>query len=265
MAGEIASRSDLPCPSDRLDVPVAGSDREHDWRERRVQVGADPGGDAGAFAGVGVQRLQSGERAGVHLADVVIDGIDVRAAQLGGEGDRQPAGEIQPARPAAVVGARGELDGDGDELLPPAAGNDMVQPLDHGLGAEERCDLRAGVLHAVQGDLGHRAKADRAWRERPAEQFAGLRMRARGRCGRGGGVGGGVGVAHDGLLLSSGLVSGGERLGWVDQSGFVQEAGGAAGGPVTAGRGVGEDQLVFGAGAGDVEQAALLGQLLTAG
>ena len=50
--------------ADRLDLPVAGADRQHDRRERRVQVGADPGGDAGALARVGVQRLQPGERAG---------------------------------------------------------------------------------------------------------------------------------------------------------------------------------------------------------
>ena len=51
-----------------------------------VQVGADPGGDRGALARVGVERLQPGERAGVHLAEVLVDGLDVGAALLDREG-----------------------------------------------------------------------------------------------------------------------------------------------------------------------------------
>ena len=56
---------------------VARADREHDGGERGVEVGADAGGDAGALARVGVERLQAGERAGVELADVLVDGLDV--------------------------------------------------------------------------------------------------------------------------------------------------------------------------------------------
>ena len=64
-------------PAQALDLKVAGADRKHDGGQRGVKVGADPGGDAGALAGVGVERLQAGERAGVELADVLVDGVDV--------------------------------------------------------------------------------------------------------------------------------------------------------------------------------------------
>ena len=88
-------------------------------------------------------------------------------------------------------------------------------------------------------------------------------------CVRAGAVAAAVGVSVLGLgMLCSfraGWWSGGERLGWVDQPGFGEEAGRAAGGTAAARGGVGEDQLVLGAGAGDVEQAALLGQLLAVG
>ena len=81
--------------------------------------------------------------------------------------------------PRSLVGL--ELGGDGGELLLPAAGDDVVEPLHDRLGAQERGDLRARVWHAVQRDLGHRPKADRAGRERAAQQLAGLGVRARGR------------------------------------------------------------------------------------
>ena len=152
------------------------ADRQHDRLERGVQVGADPGGDGGALARVGVQRLQPGERAGVHLAEVLVDGLDVGAALLDREGDDQPAGEID----AAGAGG-GELGRDRLELLAPAAGHDRVQPLDHRLGADVGGDLRAGVGLAVVGHLGHRAKADRAGRERPAEQGGRLGVGSGGR------------------------------------------------------------------------------------
>ena len=107
------------------------ADRQHDRLERGVQVGADPGGDGGALARVGVERLQPGERAGIDLAEVLEDRLDVGTALLDREGHDQPAGEIHTARAGG-----GELGRDGLELLAPAAGHDRVQPLDHRLGAE---------------------------------------------------------------------------------------------------------------------------------
>ena len=86
----------LALAADRLHLPGVRPDRQHDRLERGVQVGADPGGDAGALARVGVQRLQPGERARVHLAEVLVDGVDVGAALLDGERDDQPAGEVHP-------------------------------------------------------------------------------------------------------------------------------------------------------------------------
>ncbi len=110
----------------------------------------------------------------VHLAEVLVDGFDVGAAGLDGERDDQPAGEVDPP------GAGGdELGWDGLELLAPAAGHDRVQALDDGLRAEVGGDLRAGVRLAVVRDLGHRAKADRAGRERTAKQGRGLGVGAR--------------------------------------------------------------------------------------
>ena len=160
--------------SDRVHLVLAGADRQHHRCERGVQVGADPGGHAGALARVGVQRLQARERAGVHLADVLVDRLDVGPTGLRGERDGEPAGEVQ----LPALGGH-ELAGDRGELLPPAAGDDVVQALHDRLGAEERGDLRAAVGDAGEGDLGHGAKADRAGRERPAQQFAGLGVSAR--------------------------------------------------------------------------------------
>ena len=85
-----------------------------------------------------------------------------------------------------------ELGRHGLELLAPAAGHDRVQALDDGLRAEVGGDLRAGVRLALVGDLGHRAKADRAGRERTAEQDRGLGVCARGRV-----RGEGCGVGHE--------------------------------------------------------------------
>ena len=166
----------LALAADRLHLPGVRSDRQHHRLERGVQVGADPGGDGGALARVGVERLDAGERARVDLAEVLVDGLDVGAALLDREGHDQPAGEIHAAR------ARGdELRRDRLELLAPAAGDDRVQPLDDGLGADVGGDLRAGVGLAVVRHLGHRAKADRAGRERPAEQGGRLGVGAGGR------------------------------------------------------------------------------------
>ena len=97
----------MPLAADALDLAGAGADRQHDGGERGVEVGADPGGDAGALARVGVERLQAGERAGVELADVLVDGVDVGAAGLDRQRDDQPAGEVEPAA-AVAVGAGGE-------------------------------------------------------------------------------------------------------------------------------------------------------------
>ena len=174
----------LALPADRLHLLGVRADRQHDRLERRVQVGADPGGDAGALARVGVQRLQPGERAGVHLAEVLVDGLDVGAAVLDGERDDQPAGEVDPPGAGGDELGRHRL-----ELLAPAAGHDRVQPLDDGLRAEVGGDLRAGVRLALVRDLGHRAKADRAGRERTAEQGRRLGVGARRRV-RGEGCGG---------------------------------------------------------------------------
>ena len=70
-------RVGLAGPADQLDLAVARADRQHDRRERGVQVGADPGRHGGALARVGVERLQAGARAAVHLPDVLVDGLDV--------------------------------------------------------------------------------------------------------------------------------------------------------------------------------------------
>ena len=51
----------LALAADRLHLPGVRADREHDRLERGVEVGADPGRDGGALAGVGVQRLEPGE------------------------------------------------------------------------------------------------------------------------------------------------------------------------------------------------------------
>ena len=100
------------------------TDRQHDRLERGVQVGADPGGDGGALARVGVERLDAGERTGVHLAEVLVDGLDVGAAVLDRERHDQPAGEVDAARAGGDELGRQRL-----ELLAPAAGHDRVQPL----------------------------------------------------------------------------------------------------------------------------------------
>ena len=113
---------------------------------------------------------------GVDLAEVLVDGVDVGAALLDRERDDQPAGEVHAPRAGGD-----ELGRDRLELLAPAAGHDRVQPLDHRLGADVGGDLRAGVGLAVVRHLGHRAKADRAGRERPAEQGGRLGVGARGR------------------------------------------------------------------------------------
>ncbi len=65
--------------ADQLHLALLGSDRQHDRLERGVQVGADAGGHGGALARVGVERLEPGARARVELADVLVDGLDVRA------------------------------------------------------------------------------------------------------------------------------------------------------------------------------------------
>ena len=87
------------------------------------------------------------------------------------------------ARYRACVRAGTNSAGTELELLAPAAGHDRVQPLDHRLGADVGGDLRAGVGLAVVGDLGHRPEADRAGRERPAEQGGRLGVGAGGRVG----------------------------------------------------------------------------------
>src|SRR5919199_2331886 len=73
---------------------------------------------------------------------------------------------------------------------------------------------------------------------------------------------GAVGVARSGLGIGASLVSGdssgGEGRGVVGESGFGEEAAGAAGGAVGARGGVGDDQPVFGPGGGDVEQPPFL-------
>ena len=120
--------------------------------------------------------FEAGERAGVHFAEVLVHGLDVGAALLDGERDDQPAGEVHLPRAAGD-----ELGRDGLELLSPAAGDDGVQALDDGLRAEVRGDLRAGIRLALVRDLGHRAEADRAGRERTAEQDGRLGVGARGR------------------------------------------------------------------------------------
>ena len=51
----------LALPADALHLAVVRADRQHDGRQRGVEVGADPGGDGGALARVGVERLQAGE------------------------------------------------------------------------------------------------------------------------------------------------------------------------------------------------------------
>ena len=56
-----------------------------------------------------------------------------------------------------------------------------------------------------------------------------------------------------------------QRSGGVCQTGLGQEPGRAAGGPPAALGGVGDQQPVLGAGGGDVEQPAFLGQTLRIG
>ena len=88
------------------------------------------------------------------------------------EGDDQPAGHVQP------LGARRRVEQ--PELLAPAPGHHGIQALEHGLGAEVGGDLGAAERVAVVGDLGHRSKADRAGRERSAQQRRGLSVGAGG-------------------------------------------------------------------------------------
>ena len=118
-----------------LHLPGVRADRQHDRLQRGVQVGADPGGDGGALARVGVQRLDAGERPGVDLAEVLVDRLDVRAGLLDRERDDQPAGEVHPA-----AAGGDELGRDRLELLAPAAGHDRVQPLRSRTG--RRCTRR---------------------------------------------------------------------------------------------------------------------------
>ena len=148
LASGVASRrppSNRTCRALKVTGPIGSTTASSDG----VQVGADPGGDGGALARVGVQRLQAGERAGVHLADVLVDGLDVGAALLDREGDDQPAGEVQPPGcrrgrtrpgPTGTAGASGRAR--------------RVQPLDHRLGADVGGDLRAAVrLRRCSGTL----------------------------------------------------------------------------------------------------------------
>src|SRR5690349_6500838 len=81
------------------------------------KVGADSGRDGGALARVGVERLDAGERARVHLAEVLVDRLYVRSVVIDRERDDQPAREVH----AAAAGG-GELGGERLELLAPAAG-----------------------------------------------------------------------------------------------------------------------------------------------
>ena len=76
----MTSTSGLPLRASTCTWRWPGPDRQHDRLERRVQVGADPGGDRRALARVRVERLQTGARADLDLADVLVDGLDVAAA-----------------------------------------------------------------------------------------------------------------------------------------------------------------------------------------
>ena len=51
-----------------------------------VEVRADPRGDSGALARIGVERLDPGERAGVHRAEILASRLNVRPALLDREG-----------------------------------------------------------------------------------------------------------------------------------------------------------------------------------
>ena len=66
----------------------------HDRLERGVQVGADPGRDGGALARIEKSALTPASEPGAHLAEVLVDRLDVWAALLDREGDDQPAGGI---------------------------------------------------------------------------------------------------------------------------------------------------------------------------
>jgi hypothetical protein len=80
------------------------ADRQHHRLERGEQVGADAGGDGGALARVGVQRFQPGERAGVELADVLVDRFGVGAAVGVRQGDGEPAGEVESSAAGVYLG-----------------------------------------------------------------------------------------------------------------------------------------------------------------
>ena len=255
VSGESTSRSRLPERRMAWTWRWPGPIGSTTGGERGVEVGADPGGDGGALARVGVQRLQAGERAGVELADVLVDGVDVGAARSTRERDDQPAGEVGAARsPSAPAASRSPSSG--GEAHAPAAGGDGVQALGDRLGADVGGDLGAAAGVAVErrpcssrGSRSRRARTGGAAARPPAR---GCARAARGRRG-------GVRVGMGSLLWEGWMGSGGERARGAGRGRPRQEARGAAGRRGRRGRGSGvSSELVLGARGGDVEQPPLL-------
>ena len=165
----------LALAADRLHLPGVRADRQHDRLERGVQVGADPGGDGGALARVGVERLQrrrtsrGPSRRGPR-----------RRRRRRGRPPR-PGGSRSAGRRGTPAGCRR------GRTRPGSIWNCWRQR--PGTTAFSRWITDCAPMYAatcapaygcaVVRDLGHRAEADRAGRERPAEQGGRLGVGAR--------------------------------------------------------------------------------------